>query len=87
MARTRFLLPLFFAAFTTLSLVAQDAGVPEAKAPREGTLLEALPSGALAFAETAGLAELIASIKGSASYQTLLASEQFKAIQATEKLQ
>jgi hypothetical protein len=87
MARTRLLLPLFFAAFTTLSLVAQDAGVPEAKAPREGTLLEALPSGALAFAETAGLAELIASIKGSASYQTLLASEQFKAIQATEKFE
>jgi hypothetical protein len=48
-------------------------------------LLGAVPSGAIAYAETSGLGSLISSIKTSAMYETLIKSEQFKEMQTTKE--
>lgn len=82
-ARPRILIPFFIAAFARFS-IAQEVVVPEEKPPVDASLLGAVPAGAIAFAETTGLEELIASIKTSPTYQTLIESDQFKEIQATE---
>jgi hypothetical protein len=82
-ARPRILIPFFIAAFAHVS-IAQEVVVPEEKPPAEASLLGAVPAGAIAFAETSGLDELVASIKISPTYQTLIESDQFKEIQATE---
>lgn len=83
-ARPRILIPLLLAAFAQLS-TAQEAAVPEVKPPVDGHLLGALPAGAIAFAETSGLDELITSLKTAPIYQTLVESDQFKEMQATEE--
>lgn len=97
----RLLIPSLFFSFAILApLNAQDAEtapatatapVEEAKPalkpllPLNGPILEALPSGAIAFAESSRLDELIAAIKNSPAYQTVLESEQFKEFQESEE--
>jgi hypothetical protein len=83
-ARPRILIPFFFALLAHWSF-AQEVVVPGEKLPVEASLLGAVPAGALAFVETTGLEELISSIKTSSTYQTLIESDQFKEIQATEE--
>jgi hypothetical protein len=48
-------------------------------------LLDGVPSGALAFAETSELGALISAIKTSPMYETLIESEQFKEMQETKE--
>jgi len=82
-ARPRILIPFLLTVLANLSF-AQKVAVPEEKPSIEASLLGAIPTGAFAFAETTGLEELIASIKTSPTYHTLIKSDQFKEIQATD---
>lgn len=50
-------------------------------------LLDAVPSGAIAFAETSGLGSLISAVKTSPIFQTLMESEQFQEMEATKEYQ
>jgi hypothetical protein len=84
-ASPRLLISCLLTAFATGSF-AQDA-LPEVKQLKGEPLLSALPSGAVAFAETSGLDGLIAALKASPIYQTLMESEQFKEFHSTEEFE
>lgn len=59
--------------------------VPDAKPPVDKPLLGSLPSGALAFAETSGLGEVIVALKESQLWKTVTESEQYKEFQTSEQ--
>ena len=77
---SRILLFFLLAVLPPLSF-AQEEEKPQVVAP----LIGAVPAGAFAFAETSQLGDLIASIKTSGTYQTLIESDQYKEFQATNE--
>jgi hypothetical protein len=83
-ARPRILISFLIAVLAHLSF-GQEVETPVESPPLEASLLGVVPAGAIAFAETSGLEELIASIKTSATYLDLIESEQFKEMQAGEE--
>ena len=81
--RPRILASFFIAIFIPLSF-AQELVVPEEKPSVVPPLLDAVPAGAFAFAETSRLGDLFTAMKTSSTYQALIESDQFKEFQATE---
>lgn len=80
----RILISFFIAVVAHLSL-AQEGEIAREKTPVDTPLLEAVPAGAIAFMETSKLGELIAAIKSSPTYDTLIESDQFKEFQETKE--
>ncbi|NIP93530.1 MAG: hypothetical protein GWO24_08770, partial [Akkermansiaceae bacterium] len=70
---------------------AQDGRVPasagQATPPKDTSLVQAMPSGAVAFAETTGLAQLIADLQRSDAVKAIFESDQFREFQSTEQFQ
>ena len=91
-SRFRFLLPVLalFPALSPLALAQvkeTEAEPPELQAPKDTPLLEAIPAGAIAFAETKGLGELITAFRDSDMLKTIVGSEQFTEFQTTEEFE
>lgn len=93
---SRLSLPALFATLLLgSSAIAQDAKpdpasapadpAPAAKTPVDEPLLGSLPSGALAFAETSGLGEVIIALKESELWKNVTESEQYKEFLASEE--
>jgi len=76
--------PYLFLSFLFPVLASMSLALGKEKLPEVDPLIGAMPAGAFAFAETSQLGDLIASIKSSATYQTLIESEQYREFQATE---
>lgn len=69
----------------SLFVAAQQPARPKLEAPADGPLLEAIPTGALAFVETKGLGSLFTALRDSRAVATITESEQFGAFEDSEE--
>lgn len=83
-----FLLVALVVSSPRLAAQAEEAEAADQARPEAvETLLTSLPGGAIAFAETSGLADLIAALRDSAVIQSIFASPQFAEFQETENFE